>query len=103
MPEKFYREDEVIVSVEDIDQHAFYVPAIVGDMLRVWEASRKPTKATTPEERLMMDIIEVLKILHDEERVFVQYDCLRQMVAKLKNCILRLHETGSLPDDCRTL
>jgi len=102
MPEKIYHEDEVIVSQEDIDESAFYVPSIVGNMLRVWDKSRLPQKATTPDERIMMALVEIIREIYKDKRTYVEYDTLRNgIVKKLRNCIEQLHKADSLPDECR--
>lgn len=102
MPEKIYHEDEVIVSQEDIYNSSFYVPAIMGNIMRVWKESNLPKNATLPNERIMIEIMEILKEIYREDRTFVEYDTLREgIVKKLRYCIEQLHKTGSLPEECR--
>ena len=61
-----------------------------------------PKKATLPNERIIIDLIEIVREIYKNERTFVQYDDLREgIVKKLSNCIEALHKTGSLPAECR--
>lgn len=101
MPEKIYHEDEVIVSKEDIHNTLYYMPGIIGNIMNVWNISTLPKKANLPNERIIIDLIGIVKEIYQQDKVYAQYDDLRDgIVKKLKQCIEHLHKTGSLPSEC---
>lgn len=100
MPEKIYHEDEVIVSQEDVD--TYYVPAIFGNIVIVWEKSTLPEKDFLPWEGIMIDLMEIIRKIYRDDENYPQYDDLRKgIVKKLRQCVEQLHKTGSLPEDCK--
>jgi len=97
MPETFYREDEVVISQEDIDNSAFKVKAIAKLMLNVWDRAQKPKGPTFPSERIISDLVEIIRLIAESHLEHIQYDDLRMyLISHLRDAIEELHETGKL-------